>query len=1248
MQSTRNTKENAAARASGRAYAARMAGIVVALAGVMPIAEPSESLRASFEDPPREFSMVPLWSWNGSLDRETLRFQIDELVDKGVYGAFMHARAGIEDSDTPYFSDGWWDAVSFCVEYGESVGFSPWIYDEDKWPSGAAGGRTIARNPTRNTQKSLHRIEQRVTGPSSVEVAFPGARYVIAARMMNETTLDPATLMDITRLNRKENGQAEPWQCPGGEWVIAAYVFGPYGHGVNYLNRETVRDFIDITHESYAQRIGGAFGTTVPGVFFDEIMNDAGKIPEHVVWVEGFEDRFREAKGYDLAPFLPALTYDIGPRTPVIRCDYYDVYTTLYEEAWFEQIADWCTAHNLMLSGHTVEELNRYITQGDYMRTQRHLQIPTTDNEDFRYTWPRTIGAWKPKQLASVAQLYQRPRAAVEAMGGAGWSFTLDSGRYGFNMLAAYGIDFYISHLFHYAQETPAQVGDWPNSWFYRNPYWKYFKTFADHGSRISYMLRGATPVVDVAILYPQANQWSGNGPGTTQETLELLVAATIDTNLIDTDSLLRAELRERRLVVGDLAFQCIIVPGVECVRTAELAKIAQFAEAGGTVLIHNGYPSSSMEHGRDDPRLAPYIETLKQASVTPLPIEQTVNHLSSAIRRDVTVLDEPTSPLRYRHVQRGPQDIFWIVNGGREGGTWRVRFRASGQPECWQPETGRIAPVRSYRPGEDDTECEVHLDAWQGCFIVFEPQSLDKSGPAIAATNLNDARIEGMDESKPLVRGWLPPGASVAQITLREPGRPDVFLSEGEDIPAAAAAIPLDSLWEFLPVDHQLDHEWRIDIGSTELALPVMRVRWEHADKLGSPGWADTGFDDSTWREVKVRDAQHADAGAARYRSRWNGQFISFYPHTPFNLDEFFVPVLGGKQLSCRKKILLGPENGRGWIAVVCPGPYRVLWNGEPIGAGGGGKDGDIFSIDSVRPGESELEIVADDAPAILAEGEFSAEYGAPIAFHTDSSWETRIDDREWMEAAEYVGPPEEPYGEPAHPRRPGLPKTVWYRQDLPPGVTIVYAPEIEGDWDAWLDGVPLVFTRGQAGVRRQAEPKSIAMRVTLSGDDRGLLSPIRVQCHPTLQRLGSWTDLHLAWYSGRALYATDFTLDDSVYNDETELILDLGKVCYNAEVWVNDSLVDTRVWPPYRVNITDNVKKGRNRLVIVVANLLANRMRWDIFDDSKSNLIYRRWHDTVLLRDKWCFESGLIGPVRIEPARKVGVLIPTSHEAL
>ncbi len=511
-----------------------------------------DPLRDGFRDPPRSFSQVPFWSWNGRLEPERIRWQIDQMVEKGVYGAFLHARAGLNLDATPYFSEGWWRAVEAAVEHGAKVGFAAWLYDEDQWPSGAAGGRTIRANPERNTRKGLRKIERMVEGPAEVPLRIEGALYVVAGRLRGDGDLEPETLVEITDHNdpspridpeptrglrvgvvsnwgeprlaarcralgcavtelrtqqaatldlraldvlvsdvgtpgttvprehllswiragggyidfshsepgdglydlapnveddapdhhwllpehpiasapnpdpdssyggrrwsdmswrggadyegfervladprsepppttilaRKEGrgrvvfcgatqacreGEAHlellqnllvwasgrdsaprgskdarasakrPWACPEGTWLLSAYILDTNPGteampAVNYMHRDTVRDFIDITYEEYARRFGAHFGKTIPGVFFDEIHNSGVEI----VWVEGFAEAFRELKGYDLIPLLPALSRDIGPGTPKVRCDYYDVYTKLYEEAWFVQIS---------------------------------------------------------------------------------------------------------------------------------------------------------------------------------------------------------------------------------------------------------------------------------------------------------------------------------------------------------------------------------------------------------------------------------------------------------------------------------------------------------------------------------------------------------------------------------------------------------------------------------------------------------------------------------------------------------------------------------------------------------------------------------------------------------------------------------------------------------------------------------------------------------------------------------------------
>ncbi|GAG06817.1 unnamed protein product, partial [marine sediment metagenome] len=59
------------------------------------------------------------------------------MKDKGFSGYFMHSRVGLE---TTYLGKEWMKAVRACVRTGKKIGMESWLYDEDKWPSGFAGG----------------------------------------------------------------------------------------------------------------------------------------------------------------------------------------------------------------------------------------------------------------------------------------------------------------------------------------------------------------------------------------------------------------------------------------------------------------------------------------------------------------------------------------------------------------------------------------------------------------------------------------------------------------------------------------------------------------------------------------------------------------------------------------------------------------------------------------------------------------------------------------------------------------------------------------------------------------------------------------------------------------------------------------------------------------------------------------------------------------------------------------------------
>ena len=93
-------------------------------------------LRELFSSPTSMYRGKPFWAWNGPLDEEELRRQIRVFRDMGLGGGFMHSRVGLA---TPYLSEEWFDLIRACADEARKNDMEAWLYDEDRWPSGAAG-----------------------------------------------------------------------------------------------------------------------------------------------------------------------------------------------------------------------------------------------------------------------------------------------------------------------------------------------------------------------------------------------------------------------------------------------------------------------------------------------------------------------------------------------------------------------------------------------------------------------------------------------------------------------------------------------------------------------------------------------------------------------------------------------------------------------------------------------------------------------------------------------------------------------------------------------------------------------------------------------------------------------------------------------------------------------------------------------------------------------------------------------------
>ena len=104
-----------------------------------------------FQNPTSEYRGTPFWAWNGKLSKEELLRQIHVFKKMGLGGFHMHVRTGM---DTPYLNEEFMDFVKFCVDVAEKEEMLAWLYDEDRWPSGTAGGRVTAGKPE-NARKTL-------------------------------------------------------------------------------------------------------------------------------------------------------------------------------------------------------------------------------------------------------------------------------------------------------------------------------------------------------------------------------------------------------------------------------------------------------------------------------------------------------------------------------------------------------------------------------------------------------------------------------------------------------------------------------------------------------------------------------------------------------------------------------------------------------------------------------------------------------------------------------------------------------------------------------------------------------------------------------------------------------------------------------------------------------------------------------------------------------------------------------------
>lgn len=1222
-----------------------------------------DSLAWYFKNPPSQYSLLPFWSWNNTLIPEKLNWQMDQMIDKGIYGAFMHARSGLDESETPYFSPGWWTAVESTVKHAHETGFQACLYDEDKWPSGSAGGRTIQTNPKEFTKKALYYSTMDVQGPQSVQINFPGKPLAIfAAPLGKNGEYNHNRQIELTQLWKSV------WQAPAGHWQIIAFniVIDPHEQ-IDYMDSAAVANFLHITHDEYYKRLSPYFGSTIPGVFFDEIYANFSDRKSNIFWTDDFLAQFKKLKGYDLKEKLPLIIFDDPALSAKTRCDFFDVVRTLYSNAWFKQYARWGDEHGIWVTGHTTEMLMHYTRQSDYFYTLGQLQVPCADNEDFRYGFPREIDFYNPKQGSSLAHMYGRNRVAAETMGSGGYGISLEEYKYGFAMLGAYGINMFIPHLFSYSMSRPENQSDWPPSWFYRNPYWKYFKPLAQYAQRISYMMSQGSHHCKVALLYPLTQLWvSGYRSPVEDENYKeiqrLLLEHHIDYDIIDPHSLLMAKPGKAGLTINDETYTLLLLPGLSAIERGAADQLRSFAGQGGTVLALQTIPAASEMAAPADPYIDHASQLLFGFDVSMLKQQQYmianqqrtedyvvhdvngkghgvftryVESIPEIINRfaaaDIKIEGDHNKWLRYQHREINGRHIYFLVNGRKDSANIRISFNRTGIPFRWDPATGAITELTNYSTNDQELQCQVQFKPWEAFFIVLEPGTPAPHDLTGYSTSLEDASFT-LTSGQIKVEGW----SSNDRHELVWEKQGNRYRQEWST-PASPGAISMTGSWDFQLLPHAIDYRWTTQVDYDTLQIPVMAFCKDPAaaDKL--PPLYDLGQPKGAWKWVKLKDDFSGRAGVQRHLSSWNANWISYYDY------HRHLTALEGGTRYFRKIFDLSEPVQQAVLDIAADKTYTVYINNRLLGSDSFSSKAEHYDITSfLRKGANQLIIVTSNTRALLAEAEIRSTSSKLLRLATGEDWQASPDSLNWSAAFTYAMPALTTWGNLERPGRPlKYPLTVWYKQILPPGAYLLLPPAINGNYRMSINGKKI---RTQQNKPLNLKPylsstsNWIELEVQVHNGEDGLREPLQLLCGKSvISDLESWNSMGLGWYSGRALYSKTVQVPAAWLHSNQRCIIDPGRLNYFAEIWVNGQLVRFAPWPPFRTDISSYLKPGENRIEIVVANMLVNRASWNMFDANIDDKDARWWHWGSINREKQNMEAGLLGPVRIISQQKV-----------
>jgi alpha-L-rhamnosidase len=701
-------------------------------------------LTASFAHPPDDCRIIMRWWWFGpSVTKPEIQRELEQMKAAGIGGveiATLYPLA-LDDPTTGfrnlrYLSDEHIDTLRFAAAEARRLGMRVDITVGSGWPFGGphipidqAAGEMRVQAVAIPSRARLIAIPGIATGEQLVAAFLvPGSGDALVlkeARQAPVSTIEHGRLQISPDLNGPHTALFFISSRTG--MTVKRPAVGAEGFVLDHYDQHAIETHL----HAVGDRLMEAFDAHPPYAVFSDSLEDYGSD-----WTPDLLEQFRQRRGYDLIPHLPALMADAGPETPAVRHDWGKTLTELANENYLAPLHAWAQQH------HTLFRSQTYGFPPVTLSSNQYEDLPEGEGKATLLMWRQFSDT---RWAASAGHLFGKPVISSETWT---WLHSPAFRATPLDMKAEadlhflQGINQLVGHGWPYSPEIAGEPG-WrmyaAGAFNAHNPWWFAIPDLAAYLQRVSFALRQGKPANDVALLLPNDDAWARftlanqSGSVTTKggfntrgedvsidETMPKLLGDRVIPQILDAGFNLDFIDGDAIDTLG-IGYPVLVLPGIERLPIATYQKIEQYALHGGIVIATRSLPSTApglMNAESENRQIKELSQRLFRNKGAVGHFVEDENQLGSAAasyyKPDASF--SPKAPeIGFIHRQLNGGDLYFVANTSNQPLSVRANFRqAAKYAEWWDPFTGQVSPV------ENAAKLEISLPPYESRLIFF------------------------------------------------------------------------------------------------------------------------------------------------------------------------------------------------------------------------------------------------------------------------------------------------------------------------------------------------------------------------------------------------------------------------------------------------------------------------------------------------------------------------------------------------